>query len=146
MEKLAEAERLKIVLEAEANAEALALKGEAEAFAMEAKARAEAQQMAMKAEVRKIFIFTTFQHSSQAWREYKEAAMVDMMMQVMPKVAAEISGPMSQVKKVTMVSTGDGPVGAGKVTGEIMDIMSSLPDTVRAMTGVDISQRMIKAK
>jgi len=131
LEKIAEAEKTKIVLHAEAQAESLALKGEAEAFAMEARARAEAQQMAMKAE---------------AWKEYKEAAMVDMMMQIMPKVAAEISGPMSQVKKVTMVSTGDGPVGAGKVTGEIMDIMSSLPDTVRAMTGVDISQRMIKAK
>merc|ERR1712061_769238 len=81
LEKIAEAEKTQIVLQAEAKAEALALKGEAEAYAMEAKARAEAQQMAMKAE---------------AWKEYKEAAMVDMMMQVMPKVAAEISGPVSQ--------------------------------------------------
>merc|ERR1711936_661881 len=131
LEKIAEAEKTQIVLQAEAKAEALALKGEAEAYAMEAKARAEAQQMAMKAE---------------AWKEYKGAAMVDMMTQVMPKVAAEITGPVSQVKKITMVATGDGPVGAGKMTGEIMDIMASLPDTVKAMTGVDISQRMIKAK
>ena len=83
---------------------------------------------------------------ADAWKEYKEAAMVDMMMQVMPKVAAEISGPVSQVKKITMVATGEGPVGAGKITGEIMDIMNSLPDTVKNMTGVDISQRMIKSK
>ena len=83
---------------------------------------------------------------AEAWKEYKEAAMVDMMMQVMPKVAAEISGPVSQVKKITMVATGDGPVGAGKMTGEIMDIMNSLPETVKNMTGVDISQRMIKSK
>ena len=78
---------MRLIIEAEAEAEAIALKGEAEAFAMEAKARAEAQQMAMKAEVRNIFIFTTFQHSSQAWREYKEAAMVDMMLQTLPKVS-----------------------------------------------------------
>ena len=41
--------------------------GEAEAFAVEAKAKAEAEQMAKKAD---------------AWKEYKEAAIVDMMLQV----------------------------------------------------------------
>ena len=41
--------------------------GEAEAFAIEAKAKAEAEQMAKKAD---------------AWKEYKEAAIVDMMLQV----------------------------------------------------------------
>ena len=65
LEKLAEADRLRIVLEAEAEAEAVALKGEAEAFAIEAKAKAEAEQMNKKAE---------------AFKEYKEAAMVDMML------------------------------------------------------------------
>ena len=67
LEKLAEAERLRIVLEAEAEAEAVALKGEAEAFAIEAKAKAEAEQMNKKAE---------------AFKEYKEAAMIDMMLKV----------------------------------------------------------------
>ena len=48
-------------------AEAVALRGEAEAFALEAKAQAESKQMNMKAE---------------AWKEYKEAALVDMMLKV----------------------------------------------------------------
>ncbi len=39
--------------------------GEAEAFAIEAKAKAEAEQMAKKAD---------------AWKEYKEAAIIDMML------------------------------------------------------------------
>merc|ERR1712025_1558409 len=118
-------------MEAEAEAEATAVRGEAEAYAIEVKAKAEAEQMARKAD---------------AWKEYKEAAMVDMMMQIMPKVAAEIGGPISQTKKITMVSTGDGPVGASKMTGEVMEIMASLPDTVKAMTGVDITQKMLTAK
>merc|ERR1711910_41040 len=106
LEKIAEAERLKVVLEAEAAAEATALKGEAEAYAIEAKAKAEAEQMARKAD---------------AWKEYKEAALVDMMMQVLPKVAAEIGGPITHgTKKITMVSTGDAPVGASKLTGEML--------------------------
>ena len=63
---------VQVVLEAEAAAEATALKGEAEAYAIEAKAKAEAEQMAKKAD---------------AWKEYKEAAMVDMMLQTLPKVS-----------------------------------------------------------
>jgi len=131
LEKIAEAERIRIVLQAEAEAEVQAVKGEAEAYAIEVKAKAEAEQMARKAD---------------AWKEYKEAAMVDMMMQIMPKVAAEIGGPISQTKKITMVSTGDGPVGASKVTGEVMEIMASLPETVKSMTGVDITQKMNHSK
>jgi len=129
LEKIAEAERMRIVLEAEAEAEAVALKGEAEAFAIEAKAKAEAEQMNKKAE---------------AFKEYKEAAMIDMMLKVLPQVAAEVAGPITKVNKITMVATGDGPVGANRVTGEVLDIMGSLPDTVKKMTGVDITSTMVK--
>ena len=34
---------------------------------------------------------------------------------MLPKVAAEVSAPLSQVDKITMVSDGDGPIGASKV-------------------------------
>ena len=63
--------RNKRVIEAEARAEAIRLKAEAQAFAIEAKAKAEAEQMAKKAD---------------AWNEYKDAAMVDMILQQLPKV------------------------------------------------------------
>ena len=100
---------------------------------------------------------------------------------MLPKVAAEVSAPLSQVDKITMVSDGDGPIGASKVnylnietnyatyflikaaiplfwswlplyiygwlqvTGEVLDIMNSLPAMVQNMTGVDIKGRMAKA-
>lgn len=131
LEKIAEATKLKTVLEAEAEAEAVALRGEAEAYAIEVKAKAEAEQMNKKAE---------------AFKEYKEAAMVDMMLKVLPQVAAEVSGPISQTKKITMVASGDGPVGANRMTQEVLDIMSSLPDTVKKMTGVDITSSMVKVQ
>jgi flotillin len=47
------------------------VKGEAEAYAIEAKAKAEAEQMAKKAD---------------AWKDYQEAAMVDMVLDTLPKV------------------------------------------------------------
>ena len=61
---------------------------------------------------------------------------------MLPQVAAEVSAPLSNAKKITMVSTGDGPIGASKMTREVLDIMASLPDTVQKMTGVDITQKM----
>jgi len=67
LEKIAEAEKSRTVLEAEAEAEARAVRGEAEAYAIEVKAKAEAEQMAKKAD---------------AWKEYEEAALVDMMLKV----------------------------------------------------------------
>ena len=64
---------------------------------------------------------------------------------MLPKVAAEVAGPISETNKITMVATGDGPIGASRVTNEVLDIMGSLPDTVKKMTGVDISTRMAQA-
>lgn len=123
LEKLAQANSKRIMLEAQAESEALRLKGEAEAFAIEAKAKAEAEQMAKKAE---------------AWKEYKEAAMIDMFLDILPKVAAEVAAPLSQAKKITMVSSGQGDVGAAKLTGEVLNIVTKVPDLVKTMTGVDI--------
>lgn len=55
------------------------------------------------------------------------------------QVAAEVAAPLSQTKKITMVANGDGEVGAGRLTGEVLDIMTRVPDMVNKMTGVDIT-------
>jgi len=127
LETIAEAQRQKAVLEAEAEAEAIALKGDAKAFAIEAKAKAEAEQMAKKAD---------------AWNEYGKAALMDMMLKMMPKVAAEIAAPLAKAKKITMISDGQSDIGASKLTQEVLQIMGAIPDTVTKMTGVDISKQM----
>ncbi|XP_031620482.1 flotillin-1 isoform X1 [Contarinia nasturtii] len=125
LEKIAEANKNRVILEAEAEAESIRIRGEAEAFAISAKAKAEAEQMAKKAE---------------AWREYREAAMVDMLLDTLPKVAAEVAAPLSQAKKITMVSSGSGEVGAAKLTGEVLQIVNKVPELVKSITGVDISR------
>merc|ERR1712107_208861 len=75
----------------------------------------------------------------------EKIAEAEKQRKVLPKVAAEVSAPLSQTEKITMVSDGDGPIGASKVTGEVLDIMNSLPAMVQNMTGVDIKGRMAKA-
>ena len=63
--------RNRVILEAEAESESVRVRGEAEAFAIEAKAKAEAEQMAKKAD---------------AWKDYQDAAMIDMILETLPKV------------------------------------------------------------
>ena len=128
-EKIVEAQKQRIILEAEAEAEAIAVRGEAEAFAVEAKAKAEAEQMAKKAD---------------AWKEYEDAAMIDMLLQKLPQIAAEVSAPLTHANKITMISDGSSELGASKVTGEVMDIMARVPDMVKNMTGVDITNQLNK--
>ena len=125
MEKIAEANNIRVVMEAEAEAESIKIRGEAEAFAIAAKAKAEAEQMARKAE---------------AWREYREAAMVEMLLETLPKVAAEVAAPLSQAKKITMVSSGQSEIGAAKLTGEVLQIVNKVPELVKNVTGVDITR------
>jgi flotillin len=54
------------------------------------------------------------------------------------QVAAEVAAPLSQAKKITMVSSGQGEIGAAKLTGEVLSIVSKVPEVVKNLTGVDI--------
>uniref|UniRef100_A0A8C0L435 Flotillin n=1 Tax=Canis lupus dingo TaxID=286419 RepID=A0A8C0L435_CANLU len=126
LERLAEAEKSQLIMQAEAEAESVRVSEEvALAFAIGARARAEAEQMAKKAE---------------AFQLYQEAAQLDMLLEKLPQVAEEISGPLTSANKITLVSSGGGAMGAAKVTGEVLDILSRLPESVERLTGVSISQ------
>ena len=56
------------------------------------------------------------------------------------QIAAEVAAPLSQCKKIVMVSNGKCDVGANKITTEILDIVANLPKSVEALTGIDISK------
>jgi len=122
--KAAEAESNQIILEAQAEAEAIQKKAEAEAETIAAKALAEAEQLKLKAE---------------AFAQYKEAALVDVVLQTMPKVAAEIAAPLNNTNKISLISSGDGEIGASRVAKEVLSVMDALPDVVMKLTGVDIA-------
>lgn len=151
---MAEANRLRLIMEAEAEAEAIKIRGDAEAFAVQAKTKAEVEQMSKKA---------------AAWNEYKSAAMIDMMLDTLPRVivfrltnvervdaimrifcpfqiTAEVAAPLSQAKKITMVSSGNGSIGADKLTEEVLSIVARVPDLVKTLTGVDIAKVRWKCK
>lgn len=129
----AEAEAQAIKLKAEADAEAIKLSGTAEAEAIMAKGEAEAKTMEKKA---------------AAFKLYNDAAVTQMIIEKLPEIAKSVSDPLARTEKIVIVDNGagEGKHGASKVTGYVTDIMSTLPDTVEALTGYQLMDAFKKLK
>lgn len=127
----AEARARAIELEGKAKADALKLQGMAEVDIIREKGKAEAEAMMKKAE---------------AFKQYNEAAMTQMIIEKLPEIAKAISEPLSKTEKIVIVDNGTGEgKGAAKITGYVNDIMSQLPETVEALTGVKMLDFFNKA-
>uniref|UniRef100_A0A8C1IXM9 Flotillin n=1 Tax=Cyprinus carpio TaxID=7962 RepID=A0A8C1IXM9_CYPCA len=120
MQQLAEAQKIKKVLTAQAEAEKIKRIGEAEAGSIEAVGKAEAEKMRLKAE---------------AYQQYGEAAKTALVLEALPKIAAQVAAPLSRTNEIVILS-GDG----GRVTGEVNRLLAELPVSVNALTGVDLSK------
>ncbi len=127
----AEARARAIELEGKAKAEALKLQGMAEVDIIREKGRAEAEAMMKKAE---------------AFKMYNDAAVTQMIIDKLPDIAKAVAEPLSKTEKIVIIDSGEGSgKGASKVTKYVTDIMGSLPETVNALTGVNIND-LFKSK
>ena len=112
----------------EAEAAGIRARGEAEAEAARAKGLAEAEAMEKKAE---------------AYAKYNKAAMAEMMIKVMPQVAAEIAKPLAQIDKITIIGGGaDGSGGVSAVADNVPTVMAKMFATMKEATGVDLAEIM----
>ncbi len=133
-EQESEANLIKMKKEAEARkyysqmeAEAIEAKGKAEAEAIRLKGIAEAEAMEKKAE---------------AYQKYNGAAMAEMMIKILPDVAAQIAKPISAIDRVTIYDSGNGESGVSQVSGNMPVIMKQVFDTMSEVTGVDLKEIM----
>jgi len=105
-----------------AEAEANKARGLAEAAVIEAQGKATAEAMRVKAE---------------SFKQYNEAAVIEMIVRVLPEVAGKISEPLSKTEKMVIINSGNGPGGgASKLTGDVTTIISQLPPVLESLTGV----------
>jgi flotillin len=125
----AEAEAYRKELEAKGRAAGVRLDGSARADAVRAQGQAEAESMAKKAE---------------AYARYNSAAMLEMMIGVMPELARAVSEPLAKVEKIVMVGSGDN-VQASKITGQVTGVLSQLPTLIEALTGIDM-RKIVEAR
>ena len=123
----AEQEAAGIKAKYDAEAAGIAAKGRAEAEAIKAKGLAEAEAMEKKAE---------------AYKKYNGAAMAEMMIKIMPQMAAEIAKPLSQIDKINIYGTSDGSNGATQISGNMPIVMKQVFDTMSEATGVDFTEIM----
>jgi len=119
---LAEGRRTKTVEAARADAEKIKLIGAAEASAIEAVGKAEAESMRQKA---------------NAYKQYGDAALMSLVLEALPKVAAEVSAPLSRVDEIVMIGSG-----GGDTTNELTKLLAEMPPAVKALTGVDVSKML----
>ncbi|MFC8079526.1 flotillin family protein [Streptomyces sp. NPDC057307] len=138
-EQEAEARRIAQVKEAEADAqrsrltgegeklrraalaEAVRIEGEAEADAIAARGTAEAGAMQKKAD---------------AFAQYGDAAVLQMLVEVLPAVVAKASEPLSAIDKLTVISTD----GASQLSRTVTDNVAQGMELLTSTTGVDIAE------
>jgi flotillin len=149
VKRLADAERYKVQTEAEANrfkfeteargqAEAQKAKGFAQAEVVRATGTAEADVVAVKggAEAQ------AMAKKAASWKEYNQAAVVQLILQALPEIAQAIAQPLSKTESITIVNTGGDRSGAGaaKVTRDVAEIMAQLPPIVESLAGIDLKK------
>jgi flotillin len=109
-----------------AEAEANKAKGLAEAAIIEAQGRATAEAMRMKAE---------------SFKQYNEAAVVEMIVRILPEIAGKISEPLSKTEKMVIINSGNGNGGgASKLTGDVTQIVAQLPPVIESLTGIKLEK------
>ncbi|MEV4875586.1 flotillin family protein [Streptomyces cyaneofuscatus] len=144
-EQEAEARRIAQVKEAEADAErsrltgqgeklhrsaladAVRIEGEAEAASIAAKGAAEAEAMQKKAD---------------AFAQYGDAAVLQMLVEVLPDVVAKASEPLSAIDKLTVISTD----GASQLARTVTDNVAQGMELLSSTTGVDVASLLQNLK
>jgi flotillin len=111
-----------------AEADANKARGLAEASVIEAQGLATAEAMRKKAD---------------SFKEYNQAAIIELIVRAMPEIAAQISAPLAKTEKMVIINAGNGPGGgASKLTGDVTTILSQLPPVLEALTGVKLEKLM----
>ena len=123
----AEAERFKVEALAEAEANKTRLTGQAQAEAILARGAAEAEAK---------------QKIADAFKEYGEAAVLSMVMEMLPQLMKEAAQPLGNIDKISVVDTGAGGEnsGANRITNYATNLLAGTQETLKETTGLDVKE------
>jgi len=125
IEVLAEAERYRREAEAVGKAEEIKATGLAEAEIIRMKGTAEAEAMMRKAE---------------SWSRYNEAAITELVINVLPQLARAVSEPLAKTEKIVVVNTDGSGTGITRITGDVAQVVAQLPALLEALSGVKLEK------
>ncbi|CAG5044486.1 unnamed protein product [Parnassius apollo] len=118
LQAIAEGKRTQTVEAAKADAERIKVLGLAEANAIGDVGKADAERMLAKAKV---------------YKQYGDAAMMALVLEALPKIAAEVSAPLAKTDEIVLV-------GDNGATGEVARLAGGIPPALKSLTGLDINQ------
>jgi flotillin len=138
IETLAKAKKFQTETEATGEAEAARQIGMGEADA--AKARGLAQADVIRAQG--FAEAEAMEKKAAAWQQYNQAAIIQQLVEALPQVAAAIAQPLAQTEKIVIVNSGGDGAGASRLTADITNIVAQVPETLQALTGVNLMEAL----
>lgn len=134
VEKKAEAERYEAEQKAQAEAAKYAKLQEAEGIRAVGEANASAAQAMFIAEAEGL------EKKADAYERFGQAAILDMVVKILPQVAAEVAKPISSIDSDNIY---DG--GVDRVSGNVPVVLKQTFDTIESATGVNLTD-IVRAK
>ncbi|MEG0471748.1 MAG: flotillin family protein [Solibacillus sp.] len=133
----ADSEKYRVETQAQAQAERIRLDGIAKADAERAQGTAEAEIIRLRG----LAEAEAKQKIAEAFEQYGQAAILDMVVKMMPEYAKQLASPLANIDKITVVDTGGGEGGgANKVTSYATNLMSTLQETLKETSGLDVKE------
>lgn len=131
----ADALKYKIEAEAKANAEQKKLEGLAIAEAEKAKGTAEAEVVRLKG----LAEAEAKEKLAEAFEKFGQAAVLDIIVKMLPELAGKIAEPLKSIDKLTVVDTGKGE-GAARVSNYVTSLMATAPEMLKNVSGIDLGK------
>jgi len=134
----ADAVQYRIEAEAKANAEQKRLEGLAIADAERAKGTAEAEVIRLRG----LAEAEAKQKLAEAFEKFGEAAVLDIIVKMLPELAGKVAEPIKGIDKLTVVDTGHGE-GAARVSNYVTSLMATAPEMLKSVSGIDL-EKLVK--
>ncbi|MCP3774132.1 flotillin family protein [Paenibacillus sp. MZ04-78.2] len=135
----ADAMQYRIEAEARAQAEQKRLEGLAIADAERAKGTAEAEVIRLRG----LAEAEAKQKLAEAFEKFGEAAVLDIIVKMLPELAGKVAEPIKSIDKLTIVDTGHGE-GAARVSNYVTQLMATAPEMLKSVSGLDV-EKLVKS-
>ncbi|MOA00068.1 hypothetical protein D3C78_1194130 [compost metagenome] len=124
-----------IETQARASAEQKRLEGQAIADAERAKGTADAEIIRLRG----LAEAEAKEKLAEAFQKFGEAAVLDIVVKMLPELAGKIAAPISTIDKLTVVDTGKGE-GAARVSNYVTELMATAPEMLKNVSGIELDK------
>jgi len=84
------------------------------------------------------------QRKAEAWQQYSQAAILQLLIQNLPALAEAIAQPLAKTEKIVVINNSSDGQGTGvtKITKDIAQVLAEMPELVKALTGIDLTESL----